>query len=159
MIAATSASRTSAARSTAARAAAASVVHGETLATNSASCWVHHAEESISADRQEHESLVVEAADTAGPGDLAVGVAPGHGRARRHLGEPADLALDALLAEDGAPGDAVEGDQAKWRTSAQRGKGVAARGIGGLEHRPGIALHDPDEGALRNLGDAGQRPF
>jgi len=101
----------------------------------------------------------VEAADTAGPGDLSVGVEPRHRRARRHCGKPADLALDALLAEDSAPGDAVEGDQAKRRTSAQRGEGVAARGIGGLEDGPGIALHDPDEGALRDLGHAGQRPF
>src|SRR4051794_25150670 len=100
MIAVTSASRTSAARSTATRAAAVSVVHDETLATNSASCWFHHAEGSISADRQEHEGLVVEAADTAGPGDLAVGVNPRHGHARRHRGKPADLAVDAPLAEN-----------------------------------------------------------
>src|SRR5262249_47593281 len=52
MIAATSASRASAARSTAIRAADASVVHGETLATKSASCWVDHAQLAISAGRQ-----------------------------------------------------------------------------------------------------------
>src|SRR5262249_23703161 len=73
--------------------------------------------------------------------------------------KPVDLAPDALLTEDSAPGDAVEGDQAKRRAPAQRGEGVAARGIGGLEHRPGITLHDPNEGALRDLGYARQRPF
>src|SRR5689334_13781798 len=103
MIAATSASSTSAARSTAARAAAVSVVHGETVATNSAICWVHHAEGSISADRKEHESLIVEAADTSGPGDLAVGVEPRHRHARRRRDKPADLAPDAVPAEDSTP--------------------------------------------------------
>ena len=101
----------------------------------------------------------MEAADTAGPGDLAVGIEPRQGSARRQPGKPADLALDAILAEDSAPGDAVEGDHAKQALSAQCGEGVAVRGISGLEYRPGIAVHDPDEGTLRNLGDAGQRPF
>ena len=101
----------------------------------------------------------MKAADTPCPGDLAVRVEPRHRRARRHRGKPVNLAADALLAEDRAPADAVEGDHAKWRTSAQRGEGVGARGLGGLEHRPGIALHDPHQGALRDLGDAGKRPL
>ena len=68
MIAATSASSASAALSTAARAADASVAQGETLATNSASCLVDHAELAISAGRQDHKGLVAEAAGTSYPG-------------------------------------------------------------------------------------------
>src|ERR1700724_3966806 len=79
------------------RAPADSVVLGETLATNSASCWVGHSELAISADRQDREGVVVKAADTPCPGDLAVGVEPRHRRARRHRGKPVNRAAAALL--------------------------------------------------------------
>src|SRR3954468_21364518 len=76
------------------------------------------AEPSRSAHRQNYEGLVVEAADAAGAGDLAVGVEARHGRAAGVLGDACHLGLDAaVVAEDAAAGDAVEGEDADRRTA------------------------------------------
>src|SRR3954454_9387895 len=110
-----------------------------------------------SAHRQDDQRLVVEAGDAASARDLAVGVEPGDRGLPALLGDPADLVLDALVAEHSPAGDAVEGEQAEGRAPVERGERVLAGPVGGLENRSRVALHRPDEAALRDLRDADQR--
>src|ERR687888_584794 len=160
-MAATSASSDSATRSTARRAAAAAVSQVETAATNSASCCVDHpgAAAVMSGDRQHDEGLVVEPAHAPGPGDLAVGVEAGDRCAAGAGRHPVDLGLDALLAEDAPPGDAVEHQHADGRAAVEGQERVTAGGVGGVEHRGVVPLHQPHQRPLRDFGDAGQGPF
>src|SRR5919198_3400686 len=156
---ATSASSASATSSTAMLAAAASFSAAEIAATNSANCWVDHDGVDISGDREDDQSLIVEAAGPAGACDLSIGVEAGNRRTGGHRRQPLDLAADAIVAQDATSGDAVEGDHPQRGMTVEGGQRVAGRGVGRLEHGAGIAFHDPDERALRNLGDAGERPL
>src|SRR5437899_1490796 len=156
-IAPTSASSASAARSTAARAAAASVSADDTTARNSASCCVDQAGPGMSAQRKNDQGLVVEAADPSRTSDLAVGIEPCDGRSASRRREPVDLGSDPPISEHPAPCDAVEGQYAQRRASVEPGERVTAGGVGRLQHGFGVALHDPDQPALRDLRDAVQR--
>ena len=110
------------------------------------------------AEREDDERLVVEAADPARAGDLAVGVEAGD-RARRRRAAAIRSTSARMPSSPSTPRRAMQSNASTpsggWPPSAASAS--AAGGVGRAQHRVAVALHEPGDRALRHLGDAAER--
>src|SRR6202140_2003083 len=160
--AATSASSASDAHSTAQSIAAGVSGLAATATRNSASCCVDQLLGGRvtaglfipSAEGEHHQRLVVEAADAPGPCYFAVRVKAGNRGALRVRANALHLLANPFVAEHTPARDAVERQEPKRRPSGKTRDRLGTGSIGSHQHRVPVALHDPGQSALGNLGDA-----
>src|SRR4051794_23676368 len=99
----------------------------------------------------------MEAGGPTGAGDLAVAVEARDGRAAGVSTDQRGLTLEPLVAEHEPARGAVECEQDERVTAVERVDRLAARSARRVEDRLEVALEEPDDAALRNLGDHVQR--